>query len=69
MNLEQEKACKHESRERTNLGPWFRVQGLTNLEQVADYIVSLQRDNARLQARIDALTKIRGETTSALAGG
>jgi hypothetical protein len=35
--------------EKDNLGPWFKVQGLTNLSQVADYIVSLQAENSKLR--------------------
>jgi hypothetical protein len=29
--------------EDNSLGPWFRMQGLSNLEQVVDYIIELQK--------------------------
>ena len=31
-----------------DLGPWFKVQGLCTLDQVADYIIKLQDANKNL---------------------
>ena len=52
---------KEQSAALVALGPWFEAQGMTRLEQVADYILSLQRnvsdllrENERLRQEVKA---------------
>jgi len=52
---------KEQSAALVALGPWFEIQGMTRLDQVADYILSLQRnvsdllrENERLRQEVKA---------------
>ena len=34
--------CGHEIKKGLEIGPWFRTQGLTSLEKIADHIIKLR---------------------------